>query len=790
MSEDRIKFIEYVTKLAFETGETALLLKQKPTLVGGEMVYHGDGAPKATFPSFLPAKANIKPGDAWYVNTGSFIVDRFVDGKPSAKSENVEYVLFMMLDDIGTKSKEPPLAPTWIMETSEGSFQWGYAFSEQPSKADFTAAITAIADAGYTDPGATNAVRNCRIPGSVNLKRGRGNFEARLVEFHPDREYTLDEVCAALGVVPPESDTAEIKSIKIRDTGQDNVLAWLSDNSMVLSRVNNEGWCGVVCPNHAAHSDGSIEGRYKPLDRSYCCYHGHCQDLTSTTFLKWVSDNGGPTVTPGLRDELIAERMRLMAEKISPTEAFPDQAAITVKEVERKEAGRLLKTEWFDRFAYVQSDDSYFDMVTRQEVPRNVFNALFRHVDCRSIHNNKRQVAASVYYDERRQEFGAKALTGITYAAGEDVLVARDGLVYGNRWVNARPDMSATLSVSDAQITPWLDHCRSLIEEPSELEHIFDVMAYKVQHPNVKINHAVLHGGDEGSGKDTMWAPFLWAIGGKHQHNRSIIETGEINSQWGYNLEAEVLILNELREPEAKERRALANKLKPIIAAPPETLLINRKGLHPYEMLNRVQVVAFTNDPLPITLPTQDRRWLCVWSRAPRMHPDEAAVLWDWYKAGGYEKIAAWLHLRDVSAFNPAAAPPVTEWKLNMVEQGMSVAESYLVDMMRLRVGPFASGVIGGPFHKLCDLLVADSKVPAGVKVPQAALLHALKEAGWMDCGRLGSVDFQTKRHIFAAPEVARIHSKSDLRRMVENIDTTGAKVVGIHQQRTPNQRG
>jgi hypothetical protein len=120
----------------------------------------------------------------------------------------------------------------------------------------------------------------------------------------------------------------------------------------------------------------------------------------------------------------------------------------------------------------------------------------------------------------------------------------------------------------------------------------------------------------------------------------------------------------------------------------------------------------------------------------------------------------------------------------------MSVAESYLVDMMRLRVGPFASGVVGGPFHKLCDLLVTEGKVPAGVKVPQAALLHAFKEAGWVDCGRLGSVDFHTKRHIFAAPEVARVHSKSDLRRMVENIDTTGAKVVGIHQQRTPNQRG
>jgi hypothetical protein len=46
--------------------------------------------------------------------------------------------------------------------------------------------------------------------------------------------------------------------------------------------------------------------------------------------------------------------------------------------------------------------------------------------------------------------------------------------------------------------------------------------------------------------------------------------------------------LNELKEPDAKERRALANKLKPIIAAPPEMLTVNRKGLHPYQMANRV----------------------------------------------------------------------------------------------------------------------------------------------------------------------------------------------------------
>lgn len=779
MSEDRTKFIEFITGLVDADGETALLLRQTPALVDGQIVYHGDGVPKATFPAFLPHKARIKDGEAWYVNTGSFIVDRFKDGKPSAKGDNTEYVLFMMLDDVGTKSKVPPIDPTWVMETSEGSFQWGFAFSEQPTKNAFTAAIKAIADAGYTDPGATNAVRNCRIPGSVNLKQGRNNFEARLVEFHPKREYTLDDICAALGVTPAEADTAQFRHVNLRDTGGDNVLKWLSDNNLVLSKVNNEGWCGIVCPNHAEHTDGNIEGRYKPLDRSFCCYHGHCQHIDSRTFLDWVAENDGPRVTPGLRDELIAERMKIMADKIQPTEAFPDEAAAIVKEVERKEAGRLEKSEWFARFAYIQSDDSYFDMVTRRETPRNVFNALFRHVECKSMHGKRPRVQASVYFDERRQEYGAKALVGVTYAPGEDVLVARDGLVYGNTWINYRPDVSGSDTMADSDIKPWLDHCRLLVPEDDELEHVLNVMAFKVQTPNVKINHAVLHGGDEGCGKDSMWAPFLWAIGGDHQHNRSIIENKGLESQWGYGLQAEVVILNELKEPEAKERRALANKLKPIIAAPPETLTINRKGLHPYEMLNRLQVIAFTNDPVPISIPSQDRRWFCLWSSAPRMDPCDADKLWKWYKNGGFQKIAAWLHQRDVSAFNPAAAPPVTDWKLNMVEQGMSMTESHLVDMITRRIKPFDKGVVGAPFHRICDVVATEMSLPAS-KVPQAALLHALKEAKWVDCGRVASGEFQTKKQIYAASEVAKKYSKSELRRMIEGVASDDGKVVSI----------
>jgi hypothetical protein len=153
-------FLKYICSLAPE-GETALIVKQIDT---GKL--HLDGTIKYTWPAYMPTHKR-KKGEAWFVNTGSFIVDRFKN-KPSASTANCDHVLFMMLDDIGTKSKTPPLEPTWIIETSPDNFLWGYVYSEQPTTGEHCAAITAIARAGYSDPGATHAVRNCRLPGSSN----------------------------------------------------------------------------------------------------------------------------------------------------------------------------------------------------------------------------------------------------------------------------------------------------------------------------------------------------------------------------------------------------------------------------------------------------------------------------------------------------------------------------------------------------------------------------------------------------------------------------------------------
>jgi len=749
-----MNFIDYLTNIAPE-GETILFVRQKPT--GGT---HSDGALKCVWPAFLPKDYNGKRAAAWYANTACFILDRFKDGKVSAAAVNCERVAFMVLDDIDTKSKTPPLEPTWKIETSPGNYQWGYTFAldEQPTKGEFSAAIIAIAEAGYTDRGAINPVRNFRIPGSLNLKPGRDNFAAVLTEFRPEREFSLKQICDALGVVPQDASTAQIAKLHLDDDGNDDVLAWMAGRGEIVEKANVEGWVGVICPNHAEHSDGNPTGRYHPVNRAYVCFHSHCGDWNSERFLCWVADEGGPQRKHGIRDDLLAIQMTSALSKITPTEAFPDEAARVIKEVDTREMGRLQKADWYKRFAYIQIDDTYFDMVERREISRGTFNALYRHINCLSVHNGRR-VEAATCFDENRQAMGARTLVGLTYAAGESELVSRDGLVYGNRWRDARPQYAP------GDITPWLQHAEALVPDAAEREHLFNMMAFKVQNPRIKINHAVLHGGDEGSGKDTFWAPFIWAVCGPDLKNRGLIDSDSISSSWGYHLESEVLILNELKEPDARERRALANRLKPIIAAPPDTLPINRKGLHPYDMVNRMFVLAFSNDPVPISLASQDRRWFCIWSSAPRMDPAAADKLWKWYKSGGFAAIGHWLNTRNVSKFNPAEPPPLTEFKATLVENSMSIAESYLVDLMRSRLGEFSKGVIMAPFHALCDRL--NGGAPQGVKVPQAALLHALKEAGWIDKGRVASAEYPTKKQIFCAPDMVDV-SKSELRRMAE----------------------
>jgi hypothetical protein len=432
-----------------------------------------------------------------------------------------------------------------------------------------------------------------------------------------------------------------------------------------------------------------------------------------------------------------------------------------VTEASPRDISTLTPAEWYKRFVYVVSDDCFFDIETQREYPRQAFNAIYRGVPCFSIHNKQRRIEAATSFDENRAALGSRVLTGLTFAPGEGVLVARsDGTVWANRWRNAR------VTGTDADVSLWIQHAERMLPDKMEREHVFNVLAYKVQHPNRKINHAILHCGLPGSGKDTLYAPFLYAIGGHSLVNVTTARADDVTGTWGYALESEVLVLNELRQTNTFDRRALENQLKPLIAAPPEFLNVNRKGLHPYPALNRLLVMAFSNERMPIALSPEDRRWFVVWSTAPRMTDKEGAEIWNWYERGGSKAVAGWLAARDVSAFNFGATPPMTDAKRSLLDLSLSPAEAYLAEMIRLREGPFSRGAVASPWG---DVLAECGGMTAkATREMRETLIQALTVAGWVDMGRCMSRSHPSPKTIWCAPEHAK-RTSSELRNMVED---------------------
>jgi hypothetical protein len=96
-----------------------------------------------------------------------------------------------------------------------------------------------------------------------------------------------------------------------------------------------------------------------------------------------------------------------------------------------------------------------------------------------------------------------------------------------------------------------------------------------------------------------------------------------------------------------------------------------------------------------------------------------------------------------------------------------------LVDLIRERQWVFEKGVIASPFHKILSLLRGSAGNNKALSLGSNELFDVLKQAGWVDKGRLASAEYMGKKHIFCAPELES-HSKSDLRRLAEAFDLEG----------------
>lgn len=274
----------------------------------------------------------------------------------------------------------------------------------------------------------------------------------------------------------------------------------------------------------------------------------------------------------------------------------------------------------------------------------------------------------------------------MTWIPGKSQVVA-DKLVSDGGWIE-RPGCNVfnlyrppVERIGDpAKAKPWLDHVRRVY--PDDAEHLLCWFAQRVQRPWEKINHALVLGGSQGIGKDTILEPVKEAIG---PWNFSEVSPQHMLGRFNGFVKSVILRVSEARDLGDVDRFAFYDHMKTYTAAPPDVLRVDEKHLREYAVFNVCGVIITSNHKTDgIFLPADDRRHYVAWSPVAResFEADYWQRLYSWFANGGLGHVAAYLRAFDLSGFDPKAPPRHTPAFWDIVSANCAPEDAELADVL------------------------------------------------------------------------------------------------------------
>jgi hypothetical protein len=301
------------------------------------------------------------------------------------------------------------------------------------------------------------------------------------------------------------------------------------------------------------------------------------------------------------------------------------------------------------------------------------------------------RLKASDWLDQNR------SVEQVTWSPGEPQLI-QDKYVDGGGWLpyhgarvfNFYRAPKPPSAGDPAKAQRWVDHVSVLY--PETCMDIIYWCASRVQNPSVKINHALVLGGDPGIGKDTLLEPVRRAVG---DGNTQTVQPPVLLGRFSGYLENVILVIAEARDMGEFNRYQFYEHMKPILAAPPYSLTVDRKNIQEYRIPNVVGVIITTNHKAALYLTADDRRHLVCWSSCkqddfPKSHWTE---FYRWYEAGGYDHVHAYLLSLDLGEWDPKAPPPKTQAFWELVAAGRPQESGEIADLLETMGYPKATTV-------------------------------------------------------------------------------------------------
>jgi hypothetical protein len=611
---------------------------------------------------------------------GTSTVTEDADGKLYNRKANFDRLHVIVLDDLGTKvpieNLPEDLTPNYIIETSEGNYQYGYILAEPIDSLELAEAlIHLVYTSGYSDGGGKMPTKVVRLPTGINGKKGeKGEFRVKLIELNNDY-WTPTELLEVMDVGVSWDDVLKDVSVSKRGksalmTGTsswspikatagslngvvDPLLEWLYDEDLVTN--DNGHFVTIRCPWADEHSDGEDTAGYSPVGRggeysnmrSFNCFHDHCKDRKADDFLQWAATVGAPRVP---RVDNVAD---LVAD-----------------------------------YAYVASEDSAYRMRGVNK-PVGIKIGAFKNLHPRKVGVHDLDGKIKLVNEHALWLMAPNRLSvqgTMLFPANPESIIEHDGLKYLNTY--AAPTWGKG-SFNQGDVDRFNEFIAYLVPDEKERGYWLEWLAAKAQNPTFKGAAVLMVAPTQGTGRTTLTDMIATLFSQENVKKVTFPQLCGASDAGSYNDWQEALIVtcDEIMS-DTSNKHKVYETMKDLFDPRPKTVLINTKYGSQRHNTVYTSYMLLTNHTDAVGHLGGDRRVYVVQNTRVAETPEYFVKLNAWLDVKNNKGAPAWAESvwrwlqtlePDLTLLNSPA--PTTKAKQTMIDETTSVYD-ILADTM------------------------------------------------------------------------------------------------------------
>jgi putative DNA primase/helicase len=233
------------------------------------------------------------------------------------------------------------------------------------------------------------------------------------------------------------------------------------------------------------------------------------------------------------------------------------------------------------------------------------------------------------------------------------------------------------------------------------LNWVLNWLAYPLQHPGAKMASALVFHGPQGTGKNLFFEAYKSIFG---QYG-TVIGQSQIESKYNdWAIRKLCVIGDEISAP--KDQANHKNSIKAMVTG--EDVQIDEKFQPLRTESNHANFVFLSNDPKPLALERDDRRFMVIWC-PPKLTDGLYERVAQSIHAGAVEAFYDFLMRRDLGTFDCHTQPVMTTAKADLIGLGLRPAErfakAWLAGDIDLPLHPCSTGQLYRAFSAYCHTL-------------------------------------------------------------------------------------